>query len=830
MAVLNTGLATPSRGFTIDYSCRFNDDDSPKLTRTPGSASNRRTFTFSAWIKLGATVSANQRGIFGSYSNGSNTCNIQIQSGGEVLLEHYVSGYQIFLQSTMKLRDPSSWYHIVVAVDTTQATEANRVKMYINGSQITDFLTSSPYTYPAQNLETRVNNTNSHEVGIVNGAYYWDGLMAEVHFIDGTALDHTSFGEEGDYGEWKPIEVTGLTYGTNGFYLDFSDSAALGDDAAGSNDWTVNNLAAADQMLDTPTNNFCTLMPMANISLSEGNTKVTTTRTGYWDGSHGSLGVSSGKWYYEVVSDVTDSDNFRAQPGWIAEPSAQTKTWNGLGGTGDPSGSHNNNYQNQPHTTSWYKDGSTDGTVATLADDLSIVQWAIDLDNNKVYYGVNNTWEANDGGTDGNPSGGTNESLVCNSGVGDYTPVFMIRSDGTIGSNTMWFNFGQDSSFAGTKTAQGNADGNGYGDFYYTPPTDFLALCTANLDTPAVIPSEHFSTKIWTGTTADQAITGVGFQPDFVWIKKRNGAYNHYLNDAVRGQGKTVFTDGIWAEYDYGATMLESFDSDGFTLDGDGNYVNKNAETYVGWNWKANGSGSANTDGDMAETVTVSANTDAGFSIVTYTGDGSAATVGHGLSKAPELIIIKNRSVEADDWAVYHSSNTAAPETDYLLLSTTAPTADDAAMWNDTAPSATVFTVGTNHSVNADDETYIAYCFHSVEGYSKVGSYKGNNDADGTFIYLGFRPKYFMIKASSTTDGWVIYDSLRDSDGTSGYNKGTAKMRLFADNDPAETEIGTLDFLSNGVKIRASGLAMNEAHTYIYLAFAETPFKYANAR
>jgi len=823
MAVLNTGLAKTSAGdFTIPYSCRFDRASSDTLSRTP-SAGNRKTWTLSVWVKRDNFGSIN--GIMGTPETGGIGMLRLMFDASDNLGMHSDTGSWYQLITTAKYRDPSAWYHIVVAQDTTQVTNTDRVKMYVNGTQITDFNTEN---YPPEDTTPAWNGAHAHYIGdgYTTGDEQFGGHLAEMHFIDGTTLTPTSFGETGDYGEWKPIEVTGLTYGDEGFYLDFADSAALGDDESGNtNDFTVNNLTAADQMLDTPTNNFCTLMPMANISLSEGNTKVTTTRTGYWDGSHGSLGVSSGKWYYEVVSDVTDSDNFRAQPGWIAEPSAQTKTWNGLGGTGDPSGSHNNNYQNQPHTTSWYKDGSTDGTVATLADDLSIVQWAIDLDNNKVYYGVNNTWEANDGGTDGNPSGGTNESLVCNSGVGDYTPVFMIRSDGTIGSNTMWFNFGQDSSFAGTKTAQGNADGNGYGDFYYTPPTDFLALCTANLDTPAVIPSEHFSTKIWTGTTADQAITGVGFQPDFVWIKKRNGAYNHYLNDAVRGQGKTVFTDGIWAEYDYGATMLESFDSDGFTLDGDGNYVNKNAETYVGWNWKANGSGSANTDGDMAETVTVSANTDAGFSIVTYTGDGSAGTVGHGLSKAPDMVIVKSRSA-AGHWYVYHSGNTSAPETDRLLLSTVNITDDDAAYWNDTAPTSSVFTVGTNSDVNTDDNTYVAYCFHSVDGFSKFGSYTGNNDDDGTFVYTGFRPKLVILKTNVTgTDSWMMYDTEREP-----YN--LADTALFADTSGAESTSAAkaIDILSNGFKMRGADGAVNDAHTYVYMAWAETPFKYSNAR
>jgi len=648
-----------------------------------------------------------------------------------------------------------------------------------------------------------------------------------VHFIDGlsffsaddgtasTSLNIDTFGETGDYGEWKPKEVSGVTYGDNGFYLDFADSGALGDDESGeSNDFTVTNLVASDQMLDSPTNNFATMNLLDrsidnSTVLTEGNLKCVQDYVSDARTVRATMGNSTGKWYFEClivaggdgvwshgdigilnVADDIDRNNVHLyDTGWWHENQGQT-----------------------------YNGASAENTSLSAVGGGDIVQVAYDLDASKIWFGRNNTWILS-----GDPAAGSNETYDNLSGT--LAPACDMMESNSNG--TLIFNFGQDSSFAAEETAQGETDSNGYGDFYYEPPTDFLALCTANLDTPAVTPSEHFNTVLWTGAGADQAITGVGFQPDFVWIKCRSTTMNHYLNDAVRGQGKTVFADGIWAEYDYGATQLESFDSDGFTVDDDGAYVNASGETFVGWNWKANGAGSSNTDGDMAETVTVSANVDAGFSIVTYTGDGSAATVGHGLSKAPELIIIKNRSVEADDWAVYHSSNTAAPETDYLFLSTTAATADDAAMWNDTAPSATVFTVGTNHSVNADDETYIAYCFHSVDGYSKVGSYTGNQNADGTFIYTGFRPALVIAKNATATENWTIQDSAR-----SPYNAVDIFSRPDG-NNVENNDSGTpwIDFLSNGFKIRNADTKINDSdETFIYLAFAETPFKYSNAR
>ena len=226
----------------------------------------------------------------------------------------------------------------------------------------------------------------------------------------------------------------------------------------------------------------------------------------------------------------------------------------------------------------------------------------------------------------------------------------------------------------------------------------------------------------------------------------------------------------------------------------------------------------------MAETVTVSANVDAGFSIVTYTGDGAAGTVGHGLSKAPDLIIVKNRDV-ADGWRIYHSRNTAAPETDWFVLNTAGGTTDDTPLaWNDTAPTADVFTVGTNHSVNADDETYVAYCFHDVDGFSKFGAYTGNANADGTFVYCGFRPQLVIIKLTSGSDSWMMYDTEREP-------HNLADTAIFADTSSAESTSASkaIDILSNGFKARGADGAVNNG-TYVYMAWAETPFKYSNAR
>jgi len=322
---------------------------------------------------------------------------------------------------------------------------------------------------------------------------------------------------------------------------------------------------------------------------------------------------------------------------------------------------------------------------------------------------------------------------------------------------------------------------------------------------------------LYDGTGSNVAVRGVGFQPDLIWGKKRNAVQNHWTIDAVRGIAKTLFPDSTDAEASIG---LSGFEPDGFNTGTNSLFTDSGGE-YVSWNWKANGSGSANTNGSIDSTVSV--NTDAGFSIVTYTGDDTqTTTVGHGLSKAPEFIIVKGRSDAGRHWRVLANSDA----TDYLKLNTTAATADDDNYWNDTAPTATVFSIGDANDVNNLDGTFVAYCWHSVDGFSKVGGWTGNGDADGTFVYTGFRPKYLLLKAASRTGAWAILGTKRDTDI---YNP--ISEYLTADTSSVEGTHVHCDFLSNGIKFRNDGGDYNEdAATYIYIAFAETPFKYANAR
>ena len=332
-------------------------------------------------------------------------------------------------------------------------------------------------------------------------------------------------------------------------------------------------------------------------------------------------------------------------------------------------------------------------------------------------------------------------------------------------------------------------------------------------------PHKFFNTVLYTGNgTTDHAITGVGFQPDWTWLKKRNNADDHILQDVVRGATKYVISNSTAVEGTY-AEGFKSFDSDGFTL-GNANNTNQNTHTFVAWNWKADSSTSSNGNGDITSTVSV--NTTAGFSIVSYTGTGSAATVGHGLGAVPKMFIVKNRD-STESWRVYHNALGATKEI-YLDLNSAAGTSSSS--FNDTEPTSSVFSVGTGNGTNKSGENLIAYCFAEKKGYSKFASYTGQGGAGGQypFIYTGFKPAWILIKDSDSTQGWFMYDNKRDT-----INPNT--KILIADTSGAEEDSAStgntfdIDFVSNGFKIRTSDGGVNSnGNKYIYMAFAEHPF------
>jgi hypothetical protein len=789
-------------GYSIDNSLRFNDNDSAYLSRTPSSTTNRRTWTWSSWVKV--SRGDINLGLFNVNNPSNNQIRLNLFSG-KLNLTSYIGGTrQYYVRTEAIYRDVSAWYHFVVSFDTTQATASNRVKFYVNGELITNFTNSD---YPTLNYDDYVNTTNPFVIGYGDNspAYYFDGYMAECHFIDGTAKSPTDFGEfDEDSGIWKPIEYTG-SYGTNGFYLDFENSGSLGADQSGNgNNFTPTNLASTDQTTDTPTNNFATFNPLARNNgntYTEGNT-VYDYSNNFMRNGVATMGVSSGKWYAEFQkSDATTihlfgvvADNFVSDGRTVTDTS----------GNNDYGRGHTGTLYLQSFNSSQdiYQDGSDTGTnvdFTSTTDDIIMV--AFDVDTKKIWFGKNGTWSSS-----GNPATGSNPSHTY-SGTGEAPFYFSV---GTENTSPIRANFGNPSF----SISSGNTDDNGYGNFEYAPPSGYLALCTQNLATelsPTIDDgSQYFNTVLYTGNVTARSITGVGFQPDWIWFKKRSSpAQNHTVYDSTRGTNKILFPDATDAEAT-NSSQVTSFDSDGFSL-GTGTLTNYNAGTYVAWNWKANGgTTSSNTDGSI--TSTVQANTTAGFSIVTFTGTGLDATVGHGLNVAPDMVIVKSRDA-VRNWPVYHRS---LGGDDSLKLNLTDATTTSLDCWNDLDPTSTVVHLGTTGGSNVSGENAVMYCFHSVEGYSKFGSYTGNGSTDGTFVYTGFRPAWIMVKRTDSANNWNIVDAKRDT-------INVMSKYVNANSSDAEASYNFWDFTSNGFKIRNTGSSFNTG-TMIYMAFAEHPF------
>ena len=764
-------------------------DSNSYYTRTPSSAGNRKTWTWSGWVKRSST--GTRQCIFGSVIppyGGDNNNTFQFGFLSDDKFQLGVQTNYIF-NSTQVFRDFSAWYHIVVRVDTTQSSASNRIRIYVNGDQITDWAVNNMNdTFIPQNSDLAINNNQNHDIGQFLSSNYFNGYIAEVNHVDGSSLAPTSFGET-KADTWIPKKYTG-SYGTNGYYLDFATRATDPIDASGNgNNWSSVNVVSTDWMLDSPTNNFATLNPLAQFGsppISEGNLKVELA-----DGSDGvfaSIQPTGEKYYWEALL------------------SSGVQGYGVMANNGNASSTIN---------TLYYTDGriyvanalvTSSATTATSGDIIGIeydpAAETIKFFKNNTQIGI--TYAATGAGL-----------LPFTGGTG-------------AGSGVSILNFGQDSSFAGNKTAQGNTDANGRGDFYYSPPSGHLALCTANLPDPVAAidpaldasPQDHFNTLLWSGDNTTRSFTGVGFAPDFVWIKSRSDSAGHNLFDTVRGASKQLRSNGDGAENttnQFG--LLTSFNSDGFTTT-PGSYsgyesgdVNMSGRTYVGWNWKAGGSGVSNSDGTI--TSTVSANTDAGFSIVSWTGNSQLNDqVGHGLDEAPDLVIYKSRGATGD-WYVITTAIDGSY--DYLKLNGT-----------QVASAQNGVTISPSNIPNYNyGSTVIAYCFHSVEGFSKFGTYTGNGSEDGPFINCGFRPAFLMWKNTGASENWEMIDSTRDP-----YNESYHFLRSNLSNAEASGSVDGMDILSNGFKPRVAGGGWINAsgNTFIYMAFAEMPFKYANAR
>ena len=591
------------------------------------------------------------------------------------------------------------------------------------------------------------------------------------------------------------INANNTTY----VYLAFADTREYAywlDQSGRNNDWSsVNDLTESEISVDSPTNNFCTMNSrdvQTAGKLQEGNLfgveNMQRTR--------GTISVTSGKWYYEFLMVYHHSSTIDV----------------GIRGIGtDIDNADSTDYVTISHPSTngvqLSVGGSATAEIGTVGSyDILGVAW--DMAAETISFTVNNSAIA---------AATTN---VDYSGIpnNDTLSPYIIMGSGRRGCA----NFGQDSSFAGNKEAQGNTDGNGQGDFYYAPPSGYLALCTKNLPEPVVTPTSAFKALLYTGTGSNQAVSGVGFKPDLLWVKNTATAGNNLLFDVVRG-GDGTNLEGLRTDRETIASTqsdeMRSLDSDGFTTDTGGD-TNGDGNSIISFNWKAGTGNTAFSESGNNPAGTHNANVAAGFSIVSYVGTGAVGTVSHGLGVAPEMMWIKNRDVD-DVWAIYYGDNT-----DYLKLDLTSATADDAAWWNDTSPTSSVFTVATDHSVNADAENYIAYCWRSVDGFSKIGIYTGNGVVDGAFVNTGFRPSWVFIKRINNGDQQSpMYTSAIDL-----FNPAQSSIKT-EDSVAIQTNQGHLDLLSNGFKaINAEGSTNTNGGTYLFMAFAETPFKYANGR
>jgi len=775
----------------ITQSLRLRNSASAYLNRTPASAGNRQTWTYSAWIKRGLI------GTEGSLiSGGATTGRLAVFFDSSNRLVSDVGGTGTYDQSTAVYRDPSAWYHFVWQFDTTQATAANRSRMYMNGVQVSLTQTRSF----SQNTNYEINNSTLQTIGTLSnslGGYCFDGEITEVNFIDGVSLTPSSFGATDVNGIWQPIPYTG-SYGTNGYYLPFSNvaltsgsNAGLGKDFSGNgNYWNTNNISVTtgstyDAMKDSPSNasstisNYCVLSAIDcyDNPPTQGNlARIGVGHTGSpFSTCRGTIGVSSGKWYFEALNTGTTGSSGNNMIGVMTTTASYLN--DAYGGATTSSYQDNGGLQGNNST----------GTVVSSGNG-DIIMVAFDVDSSKMWVGKNGTWM-----NSGNPATGVGYVFSALP-ISPLAP--QVSMYGNSGDTKGWIlNFGQ----------QG---------FTYTPPTGFIALNTYNLPVPTIpAGNKVMDATLYTGNGTSQSITNAaGFQTDLVWTKSRSNSNNHGLIDSVRGVSRWIGSNSTSAEDYTAGSYVTAFNSNGFSV-GTGGVSNENGVTYVGWQWQAGqGVTSSNTNGSITSTVSV--NPVAGFSVVTYTS--TTGTVGHGLGVAPTVIIMKGRNV-TDQWTVGANSlgwNCGLP------LNTTATLQTNSGFWNNTAPTSTVFSQGSWDS----GYTKVAYCFTPIAGYSAFGSYTGNGSSDGPFVYTGFRPKYVMTKRTDSTSNWYIQDTSRST-----YN--LQKATLFAETSAAEAADGGLDFLSNGFKLRNTDSSENASGgTYIYIAFAENPFKIARAR
>lgn len=783
--ISDVGIA-PSVPLNISNSALFlGAGSSSDLRRTINSVGNRRTWTFSCWVKR-AKLGASTPLFYAGGNNTNDTYGAFFDTDDTLVSGFYTaSAWTWQHRSSALFRDVSAWYHIVVSWDTTNTIDSEKIKMYVNGNRIVNFGTQ---TFPALNFAGEINNiTYANLIGRNAVPNISDAYIAEVNFIDGQVLTPSNFGRLSNRtNSWIPTRYIG-SYTGNSFYLNFNNASNMGLDSSGLNNnfnFAPGN-AFPDRVFDTPTNNFCTLNTLdkySSITISNGNLYGSLSgQINGGGGMRGSIGVSFGKWYWEVTAGTVPSARPYLYIGVDKTTEGNVSALNNVG-TGSLASSYIYfpSYKQNSGSSSLY------GASFTTGDIIGV---ALDLDSGNLTFYKN----------------GVSQGIAFSGLSGNFSPSFGLYTDAASSPMSMNFNvnFGQKA-------------------FTFSPPSGFKSLCTSNLSIPTIRkPNQFFDTVIYTGNGSIQNIS-LNFNPDFIWQKSRSVARSHRLQDSVRGFNRVLVSDTTAVEYS--GSSIDSTNSGGIVLNASDNQ-NNNAETYVSWNWCAGSSTIVSAPGS-----TVRANPTAGFSIATYTGNGVSNNIIHNLGVSPSMVIIKSLS-GSRNWYVYHQGvDTTPTASEFYHLNFNNPNGRTLGAQNWIGRNSSSINVGLYTDVVASGERYIAYLWSEIEGYSRFGRYTGNGLADGPFVLCGFRPRWVMIKRtdSASAVGWFLWDTARGSSS----NGNVIGYQLYPNSSTSESSSSIdLDILSSGFKLRALYQDYNASSgTYIFAAFAEYPFKYANAR
>jgi len=859
----NLIVIRPVYAYQINNSLMFNDGGNDHLTASSSvlnsTTGNGKTFTWSAWVKRGYYDTEQYLFHARSADSQGNFIRLEFTSSNQLRLRGYSTNHIV---TNALFRDQTAWMHIVLAVDTDTSGDTNSIRLYVNGEEHTSFATD---TIPSTD-ESLVFGTNvAHFIGVANtggsaDSGGFDGMMADIHFVDGQQLAPTAFADNFN-GVWAP-KAYGGTYGGNGFKLNFANSADIGNDVSGNNnDFTAGGGIAVDHVRpDTPTNNFCALAGNSGFgtnsqTVGNGNTYLQLGGSANTQCSHV---IASGKWYWEARITVVGNPYIGIT---IAGLDGARNFYSGNAIAVNSGGDI---FDNQ-------SDSGNNGLNSIGAND--IIQIAYDHDAQKIWFGRDNNWYS------GNASSASTiniSDVVAGNNAFDTSVVQLVRqfnnrpvvpyiaaSDNAAGFH---MNFGQNPTFNGAITAGTETDGNGLGLFKYPVPTGFLALCAKNLSDNTNIdirnnvrPEQFFKAQLFSGTGNTQSIN-IGFQPDMVWIKRYDGSnsgnwrwYFSTVSDNVSAGTSGVkylrpTTNHVVASAT--ANSLYEMNSTGFGVHGTGQDTNNNGASYVSYSWKAGGrptatnsagagnvptSGSVMIDGvastaALAGTIPatkLTANTKSGFSIVQYEGTGSNGTVAHGLTKAPDFIVTKGHDSELS-WYGYTGGSMTADQV--IAFNSTAADFGSAGAFVESSFSNTVFGVGTETPTNHSSETMMALCWHAIEGYSQIGHYFGNGStggADGPFIHCSFKPAFVMIKNLEAAESWYIYDDALNLQG----NPHDTYLNPSSDGNGGTGSNRFVDFYAGGFKVRGSDQSVNGGgqHRMWYMAFAADPFKYVEA-